>query len=64
MNSREELIETYERILRLEKDMRDGYLNYITHLSDKELLKKINEIKDDEIRHINMAERIISILRK
>jgi len=64
MNSKEELIKSCERILWIEKEINRKYASYQNHLSDENLLKSLKEIEDDEARHINMAERILSILRK
>ena len=64
MNSKEELLQACERILYLERQMLDIYSMYSNYLSDQNLLNSIKEIEADEARHINMAERILSILRK
>ena len=64
MNYKEELLAAGKRILYMEKQMRDDYAMYIGYLSDQDILDSIKEIEADEIRHINMAERILSILQK
>jgi len=64
MNSREELIESFKRILWLEKQMKDNYSFYRNAIQDEIFLNIIGEIEADEARHINIAERILSILRK
>lgn len=64
MNSKEKLLENFKRILWLENQMKEAYSYYGSCLDDKGLLRSIKEIEDDEIRHINMAERIVSILQR
>ncbi|UCG34909.1 MAG: hypothetical protein JSW17_05305 [Candidatus Omnitrophota bacterium] len=64
MNSREELIESFKRILWLEKEMKDNYSSYRNAMQDEILLSVISEIEADEARHINMAEGILSILKR
>lgn len=62
MNFKEELIEACKRILWLEKEMKQNYSTYSNYLSDEDLLRTIKEIENDEVRHINMAQGILSIL--
>ena len=64
MSSKEELIESFKRILWLEKQMKDNYSSYEGIVEDEVILNILNEIETDEARHINMAERILSILQK
>lgn len=64
MNSKEELIRACERILWLENQMRDNYAMYAKYVKDEDLLRAFKEIENDEIRHINMSQRILAILRK
>ena len=64
MNSKEGLLKAGKRILYAEKQMRDDYARYISYLTDEGILSSIKAIEADEIRHINMAERIITILQK
>tara|TARA_Y100000031_G_C7992622_1_gene279902 strand:- start:144 stop:341 length:198 start_codon:yes stop_codon:yes gene_type:complete len=62
MNTKQELTKMCERILWLEKEMKDSYANYENLLTDQGLLKILKEIEADEVRHINMAQRVLSIL--
>ena len=64
MSSKEELIESFKRILWLEKQMKENYSFYESVVEDEVLLNIMNEIETDEARHINMAERILSILKR
>ena len=64
MNSKTELVDACKRILWLEQEMRNSYASYRGLLKDEALLLAIKQIEDDEIRHINMSERILSILQK
>ena len=64
MSSRVELIESFKRIAWLERKMKDDYATYRDLISDEEVLGALCEIENDEIRHINMATRILSILEK
>ena len=64
MNSKIELIEACKRILWLEKEMRDSYAFYKNILSDESMKSAIKEIENDEIRHMNLSEKILTILQK
>jgi hypothetical protein len=63
MSSKRELLETFQRILWAENQMRSSYSSY-TDLADRDMQKTIQAIEADEIRHANMVEQIISILKK
>ncbi len=62
MNSKAEFVEAFKRILWLENQMKNSYSQYKKIISDKPLLTAIKAIEDDEARHINMAERLISLV--
>jgi len=63
MSSKRELLETFQRILWAENQMRSSYAGY-TDLADEDMQKTLKAIEADEIRHANMVEQIISILKK
>jgi hypothetical protein len=64
MSTRVELIETFKRIAWLEERMKTDYASYRDSVSDEEMLKILSTIEDDEIRHMNMAQRTLTILEK
>ena len=62
MSSKGKLIESFRRILWLEEQMKKDYAYYKQSLSDDKILDTLSHIEADEIRHINMAKRIMTIL--
>lgn len=62
MSSKKELAQSFERILWLEEQMKNNYASYKQYLSDEKILSILGQIEKDESRHINMAQRIITIL--
>ena len=64
MSSKDKLLESCKRILWLEQEMRSSYASYKDLLTDAELKETVAKIEQDEARHINMAENILSLLRK
>ncbi len=63
MSTKKELLEISEIILWLEKAMREDYSRYARDINDERVLKTLKEIEGDESRHINMALRMVSILK-
>lgn len=63
-HTKAELLNIANKGLWLEKEMRDIYTSYKGMLEDKELANAMQEIESDEIRHINMISRVVSILQK
>ena len=64
MSSREELIKVCEKMLQIELEMKEKYSDYKESLEDKQILKVIQEIEDDEAKHAETAKEMLSILRK
>lgn len=64
MNTRKEALELFERMLWIEKEMKDSYSTYKNIVSDQVLRNTMGNIENDESRHINMVENLIAILRK
>ena len=64
MNSKSEFIEACTRIQWLEREMRDSYAAYKNLVSDPALLNTLAEIEKDEIRHMNMSEKILTLLQQ
>ena len=64
MSTRQDLIDRCNRMLWLDREMQRTYMGLAGLLSDKELLNAIKEMQADEARHVNMEERILSILSK
>ncbi len=62
MNSKAQILEAAQRMLWAEKEMKALYSQYSQFLKDESILKIIKEIETDEAMHVNMAERVISIL--
>lgn len=63
MSSKRDYIDLFQRILWAEKEMRSSYAGY-TDLGDEKMKKAIEAIEADEVRHANMVEQMISILKK
>lgn len=58
MISREE----FEKILEIEIKARDYYTELLADLSDPEIRRRITEIRDDEVRHIALAKRLLELI--
>ena len=58
----EMLKKEFEDILGFEKNAEIAYDEYIAKVDDEEIKKKLISIRDDEIRHIEIAETLISYL--
>jgi len=52
----------FVEILELEKNARDIYTDILKNITNPAVRGVIKSIKDDEMRHIELAERAISIL--
>ena len=52
----------FEEIYELEKNARDIYDRILSATKDPEVRSVVKSIKDDEIRHMRLAKRAISIL--
>ena len=63
-HTKEELLKIAEKGRWLEEQMREIYASYKGLLEDQNLTKAMEEIEADEARHINMIERVVSILQK
>lgn len=59
----EDLIRLFERRRWLEREMFDIYSTYTDFLKNERLLNAFKGLRDDEARHINMIEQILSILK-
>lgn len=64
MKERKDFINACERILWLEKEMMQGYQAYKKFFRDEKITGVFEGLAKDEARHINMAERILVILRQ
>lgn len=62
MSSKKELLDAFNRILWLEEQMKNDYAYYKQSLLDERILDTLSHIEADEVRHINMAKRILAIL--
>ncbi len=63
-HTKEELLNIAKKGLWLEEEMRDIYASYKGMIDDERLANTMQEIEADEMRHINMINRVISILQK
>ena len=54
------LREEFLEILNLEERARHSYDRYLGQIDDEKLKKELTSIRDDEIRHIKIAKRLIS----
>ncbi|MCI0596683.1 MAG: hypothetical protein L0Z48_09125 [candidate division Zixibacteria bacterium] len=64
MNSRKKCREIFEYILSLEERACALYESGLIHLKDPEMVREIQSIRDEEARHIQIAEELLSILKK
>ena len=64
MNTKDIYKKQFEQILDREKKARDLYQYYITRTKDANLLKKFQEILQDEIEHIRIAQTFVDIISK
>ena len=55
----EMLREEFEKILTLEERARNFYDHYIDQVDDKNIKKQLISIRDDEIKHIEIANKLI-----
>ena len=58
----EMLKKEFEEILGFEKNAEIAYDDYIAKVDDKEIKEKLVSIRDDEIRHIEIAKTLIECL--
>jgi rubrerythrin len=56
--------EDFEDLLKIEIRARDYYNALLEEVADERVRKNIEEIRDDEIRHMELAERILQIISK
>lgn len=52
----------FEKILEIEIKARDHYNRMLADLTDPEVCKRITEIRDDEVRHISLAQRLLELV--
>lgn len=49
----------FQEILNLEERAKHFYSHYIDQVSNEKIKKQLTSIRDDEIRHIEIAKRLI-----
>lgn len=54
--------EEFDSILKLEITARNHYDNILSQTTDQTVRRNIEIIRDDEIRHIKIAEKMIKII--
>ncbi len=58
----EDILAQFREIYELEKIARDIYNGILSAAKDPEVRSVVKSIRDDEIRHMRLAKRAISIL--
>ncbi len=54
----------FEKILGLEIQARDHYQKLVEQITRENVRDKIAEIRDDEERHIKIAERLLELIQE
>lgn len=62
MISREKLIEHFENVVQFEKDIKKEYDGFIEKLNDETTLEKLKSIRDWEIEHIKLTQRLVEVV--
>lgn len=52
----------FDSMLEMEKRAKYSYDHYIDQVDDEAIKQKLTEIRDDEIMHIKIVERLIEIV--
>ena len=52
----------FEEILGFEKNAKTAYDDYIAEVDDEEIKEQLISIRDDEIRHVEIAKMLIEYL--
>lgn len=60
---KEELIQGCEGILKLELDAKALYESYLGEIENEAVKKTLNEIIQDETRHIEIAKEMLALLK-
>ncbi len=55
----EKLHKEFQAILALEERAKNFYDHYIEQIDDSRVKQKLTAIRDDEVRHIEIAKRLI-----
>ena len=58
----EMLLNEFNEILELEKKAKAFYDHYIGEIEDESIKKQLTAIRDDEICHIKIAEKLIELV--
>ena len=64
INTRNELIDMLKNIVALEIKAKEDYEEDMKLFNDEQILSTLKKIRDDEIRHIDMLEKLIKFLTK
>ncbi|MBL7068394.1 MAG: hypothetical protein ISS34_00860 [Candidatus Omnitrophica bacterium] len=59
----EMLLKEFQSILALEERARHFYDHYASQVDDEELKAKLISIRNDEIRHIKLANELIGLVK-
>ncbi len=56
-------IKFFEDLFFLEKEARDLYTEYLKDMKDVEDIKIVKKIRDDEIKHMQLAHKILEMIK-
>ena len=56
--------EDFENLLKIETKARDFYDELLKDIRNETVRRNIESIRDDEIRHMKLAQRLIDIISK
>lgn len=62
-NNKVELNKIFSDLYLLEKQARDTYSDFLKTLKDEEEIKIVKKIKNDEIRHMEIVQKILSLIK-
>lgn len=62
MDNKETLIKMFEDLYALEKQAKDLYDEFLETLENKEEIKILSSIRDDEIRHMEIVKKIQELI--
>ncbi len=57
------LIKYFNELYNIEKNARDLYSKFLLDLKDKDDIKKVAKIRDEEEKHMQIVEKIIKIIK-
>jgi rubrerythrin len=61
--NKKNLIKYFNELYNIEKGARDLYSKFLLDLKDKDDIKKVSKIRDEEEKHMQIVEKIIKIIK-